>query len=95
MAQLLAKAAPVFSRICDRMGWNGGGWLWMMLMMIIGTIIVVLIVYLLIKTFYRGEITSGTGVRESPMDIAKRRYAAGEITREEFERIRNDLKGSS
>ena len=28
---------------------------------------------------------------ESPLDIAKRRYAAGEITREEFETLRRDL----
>ncbi len=29
--------------------------------------------------------------REAPLDIARRRYAAGEISREEFEQIRRDL----
>ncbi|MEK7247832.1 MAG: SHOCT domain-containing protein [Chloroflexota bacterium] len=28
---------------------------------------------------------------ETPLDIARRRYAAGEISREEFEQIRRDL----
>ncbi len=28
----------------------------------------------------------------SPMDIVRRRYAQGEITREEFERMRKDLE---
>jgi putative membrane protein len=92
MAQFLEIAASVFSRTCDHMDFDGGGWFWMMLMMIIGTIIVVLIVYLLIKSFYHGEITTRTGVPESPMDIAKRRYAGGEITREQFDNIKNDLK---
>jgi putative membrane protein len=30
---------------------------------------------------------------EDPLEIAKRRYARGEITREQYEQIRNDLLG--
>jgi putative membrane protein len=35
------------------------------------------------------------GSRETPLEILQRRYATGEITKEEFERIRNDLRGES
>ncbi len=28
---------------------------------------------------------------ESPLDVARRRYARGELTREEFEQLRRDL----
>ena len=31
--------------------------------------------------------------RENPVEILKRRYAKGEITKEEFERIKKDIEG--
>ncbi len=33
----------------------------------------------------------GGGKEDSPLEIARRRYARGEITREEFEQLRQDL----
>lgn len=32
-----------------------------------------------------------TGAPEAPLDILKRRYAAGEITRDQFEQMRRDI----
>jgi len=89
---LIAGAVPVLAQMGRHMDWDNGGWfwLWMPLMMIAGIILVATVVYLVFRS---GGWSSGlTGARqESPLDIAKRRYASGEISSEEFERIKNDL----
>jgi putative membrane protein len=48
-----------------------------------------LIVYLVV----RGETKKkqGGGDAETPLEIAKKRYARGEISREEFEQLKKDL----
>jgi len=38
------------------------------------------------------RLTEGRGKDDSPVEIARRRYARGEITRQEFEQIRRDLQ---
>ncbi len=37
-------------------------------------------------------VGGGGGRRQSTLDVLKRRYAAGEITREQFQQIRQDLR---
>lgn len=84
----------IFNFMCDMMDWNSGGWFWMGIMMVGGLIIFAVVIYLLFKGVSSpgsGGTTTLSPGKETPLDIAKRRYASGEITREEFERIKQDL----
>lgn len=73
-------------------GWWGPGyglfgWLFMLLFWVLIIAGVVLIVRWLI-----GEAKSTqSGSSETPLDILKKRYASGEITKEQFEAMKRDL----
>jgi putative membrane protein len=58
----------------------------------IGTIILVVVclaVYFIVQVWNKKH---GVG-RENPLEILKRRFAKGEITGEEYEKIKKDLEG--
>jgi len=78
--------------LADMMHWDEGGWFWMALMMIVGVIVVVLLIYFLVRAFSNPGEWGNRESTETPLDVAKRRYASGEITKEEFERIMQDLR---
>jgi len=65
-------------------GWYGGIFMWILLLAVIG-----LIVYLIA----RGVQIKGSSNDETPLQILKKRYARGEISKEEYERIKRDLEG--
>ena len=68
------------------MGWGMGfGGLWMLLLLV-G--LVALVVWLVRLMFPQG---SASDESEKPLEIAQRRYARGEISREEFESLKRDL----
>jgi putative membrane protein len=76
------------------MGWRHGmGWFGMVLMMVfwIAAIVgvIILIRWLWISTGKKGR---GTSQEDSPLEILKRRYARGEINKEEFEQKKKDLE---
>jgi Predicted membrane protein len=82
----------------------GGSGMW--IFPIIGIIVMLLIVLMI---FWRGGFMGGCGGNghdrhyhdddrhysrsESAMDILNKRYAKGEITKEEFERMKKDIAG--
>ena len=71
--------------------YDGMGW-WMVFGMIWMVVFWGAIVALIVWGV--GRATGGSSEsrdRESPLDIARRRYANGEITREQFDQFRHDL----
>lgn len=77
--------------------WNwheGMGW-WMVFgsiwMILFWAVIIGLVVWGVTRLVHREVHGTGAAPRRDPLDIARERYARGEITKEEFERIKRDL----
>lgn len=66
-------------------GW-GGMSIGLFFLLIVG-----LIIYLVIESA-RTTKSESIPKEKTPLEILKRRYAMGEINKEEYDRIRNDLK---
>ena len=63
----------------------GGGLMWMILLILVG-----LVIYFL---FRASKLKGFDGEnKETPLDILKRRYAEGEIIKEEFDRMKADIE---
>ena len=64
----------------------GGIFMWIIFLIVIG-----LLIYFIVQA----QKTKGhtPSQNESPLDTLKRRYAKGEIVREEYERMKKDLEG--
>ena len=63
-----------------------GGWT-----IIIWVLIIALIIWGVVELVRRDSSTTDTSRKRDPLEIAKERYAKGEINKEEFERIKKDL----
>jgi putative membrane protein len=72
----------------EEMMWGFGGW-WMMIFWILVIIGIVFLVKWLVEQGRTDRQTSQK--EESPLDILKKRYAKGEIDKEEFEQKKKDL----
>jgi len=95
MAGLLGVLS-VLARFGGQGEWgHGGPPLWMLpIMAFLGAIFVflfVLVVFLLVRYFYRTEIAPRKPLPETPLGIAQRRCASGEISAEELEKIKQVL----
>ena len=75
-------------------GHEGMGW-WMVFgalwMVIFWGVVIALIVWGVKRMTERGGSGRGTNGKPDPLDIARERYAKGEISKEEFEQLRKDL----
>jgi len=67
------------------------GGLWMglgaLFLFIFWALIIALVVWLIVRLARSGKQSAS----QSPLEIAKARYAKGEITKEEFEQLKKDL----
>ncbi|MBI5420551.1 MAG: SHOCT domain-containing protein [Deltaproteobacteria bacterium] len=73
-------------------GMMGGGMgLWMALAMISWLVLVVGVVLLAVWVVRKFATGAGEKAEESPLDILKKRYARGEISREEYEEKKRDI----
>lgn len=60
------------------------GWIFWLLL-------IFLIVWFVVTQIKKGKQDSQSISQESPMDILKKRYAKGEITKKQFEQMKKDL----
>ncbi len=72
----------------DMWGW-GGMWFGWLFWLIIIAVIIWAVVRITGSAASRSNSSPST---ESPLDILKKRYARGEISREEFEQMKKDLE---
>ncbi len=69
------------------MGFGGMMWYgWFFWIIILGAI-----VYLIVRLTSQSSRSSGNQQGETALDILKKRYARGEISKEEFESMKKDL----
>ena len=66
-------------------GWYGGMFTWIILI-----IVVVIIIYFVLNRS-RNVKPSDDSTKESAVDILKKRYAKGEITKEDFDKLKRDI----
>jgi putative membrane protein len=74
--------------------YGGQGYFGMILMMLLGLLLIIGIVLLIVWLVHRSDTLGGGHYRsgtETPLDILKKRYAKGEIDKEEFEQRKKDL----
>ncbi len=69
---------------------DGGDWGWGLLMMTFWVVIIVGIVFFIVHSSHHSHNESSKS--NDSLEIAKRRYANGEVTKEEFEQLKKDLK---
>ncbi len=68
-------------------GWMIGGWV----MMVVFWGLVIFGIVALVRYLGSGQAPAGPARAETPLDILRRRYAAGELTKEQFDQMKRDV----
>lgn len=68
---------------------SGYDWVWGFIMMFVWLVFLIVLAVIVVRLIKGHAI--GSNHRDDPLDIAKKRYAKGEITKDEFEQLKKDL----
>jgi putative membrane protein len=71
---------------------NGNDWGWGIFMMFFWLIVLVVIAVVVMRLLREHHHHTGDTQKSEPLDFVKERYAKGEITKEQFEQLKKDLK---
>jgi putative membrane protein len=75
---------------------NGMGMMvWGVFSFLLGLLLIflfVVVVVAAVKWLWGQQMPFGTGTKESALDNLKKRYARGEIAKEEFERLKREIE---
>jgi len=69
---------------------NGNDWGWGFMMMLFWFALLGVIALVVVRLLKMHD--TSTSVSSSPLDIVKERYAKGDITKDQFEQLKKDLK---
>ncbi len=72
-------------------GWGAGYGLFGGLMMLLFWILIIAAVVLGVRWFVNEGKLKGLRTEETPLDILKKRYACGEINKEQYESMKQEL----
>jgi len=61
------------------------------LMMLLFWILIIAGIVVVVRWFFGQEDQQGSRTEETPLDVLKKRYASGEINREQFESMKREL----
>lgn len=76
----------------DGWGWSWGMGIWMIVWWLLLFAAAVALVWLIVRATRGAGASPGPTQRETPEEIARRRFASGEIDREEYQRMIEDLR---
>ena len=71
-------------------GWYGMGWMMMLFTLVFWALVIAALVFFIRWLAQQGRGAPSGG--EAPLEILRRRYARGEISQEEYERMKRDLE---
>jgi putative membrane protein len=68
-----------------------GGGMWMFFHFFFWTLIIIGVILLIVWVVRQTGRRAGGHAEETALDILQKRYARGEITKEEFEKVKKDI----